>query len=255
MKFGTAAFGAIVFAFVAACTTESNKTGSDTPTNEPEVEDAEGKTDGEGSANQPAKSTPLPPAKECAAVTTKSKCRTGGDSSIVRGVARFDRTLLSGSGKPTLTLFLRHSFVLEKAEDKVGGRLHAAKRIALRESQLESGVVPFEIDMCLFGVEMWSEENGDFNLVAILDETGAHDIDKAKNASEALKIQTPADGELVKMVSGIRLSCHGESPCLDVPLDCADGTKCTTITPIDKLDCETPSCGSDDSFCSGDASH
>lgn len=95
---------------------------------------------------------------------------------------------------------------------------------------------------------MWSEENGPFNLVVILDENGAHDLD---TATDATAFQTPQDGELVTKVSGIDISCHTDSPCIDAPLDCKDGTACTTITPIDHVDCRTPACQSESSFCKG----
>lgn len=247
-----AAFAAITFAFLAACTTQERTPESPAP----EEEEQPGNPEGSDASDEGAvRASPMPEAQECAAVTTKTKCRTGGEGAIVRGVVRFDPSLLSGSGKPALSLFLRHSFLMVAGEDEVGGRLHADKRILLRDNHRKSGVVPFEIDMCTYGIEMWSEENGLFNVVAILDEKGAHDLDKAKNAEEALEMQTPAKGELVKMVTGIKVSCRGESPCLDVPLDCKNGTKCTSITPIEEVECEAQSCGSDEAFCKGPTNH
>lgn len=196
------------------------------------------------------------PAPVCAPPPGKTKCRTGGESAFVRGVARFDPSKRApGSAAPTLSIFLRHSFVIGKAEAKVGGRLHAYERIPLDDAALSSGVVPFAIDLCEQDVAMWSEENGLFNLVVILDENGVHDVDEAESSKDALERQTPVTGELVHMVTGIDVSCHGESLCLDVPLDCQDGTSCTTITPISHVECRTPSCASDQEYCSGGATH
>lgn len=193
------------------------------------------------------------PSESCAPIAKTSKCKTGKDSAIVRGVARFDPDARTpGTDVPTLQLFLRHSFVLAEEETTIGGRLHAYKRIKLTDEQIESGTVPFEIDLCNQGVAMWSEENRAFNLVAILDENREHD---ANTAAEQYPFQTPKKGELVKMISGFEISCHASSPCLDVPLDCTDGTDCTTIVPITQAECRTPACESDSSFCEGGTNH
>lgn len=193
----------------------------------------------------------IPAARVCGAVTTPSKCKDGNEAAIVRGVARFDpKARVMGSAMPALAIFLRHSFVYETGENRLGGRLHALKRVVLEREQLRTGVVPFEIDMCELDVAAWTEENGTFNLVVILDENEAHDIVSAR---DAYAFQTPKTGELAKLISGIEISCHGVSPCIDVPLDCNDGIGCTSITPIEHVRCQLPSCASDTSFCAGAA--
>ncbi|AKU95441.1 hypothetical protein AKJ09_02105 [Labilithrix luteola] len=165
----------------------------------------------------------------------------------MRGTARFDpKARVTGSAMPALAIFLRHSFVYVEGENRLGGRLHALKRVVLEREQLRTGVVPFEIDMCELDVAAWSEENGTFNLVVILDENDAHDVVTAR---DGYAYQMPKVGELAKLISGIEISCHGTSPCIDVPLDCNDGIGCTNITPIEHVTCRLPSCASDISFC------
>lgn len=191
----------------------------------------------------------IPAARACGAITTPSKCKDGNEAAIVRGVARFDpKSRVTGSAMPALAIFLRHSFIYEQGENRLGGRLHTLKRVELEREQLRTGVVPFQIDMCELDVAAWSEENGSFNLVVILDENDAHD---AVSARDNYAFQTPKLGELTKLISGIDISCHGTSLCIDVPLDCNDGIGCTNITPIEHVTCQTPSCGSDTSFCAG----
>ncbi len=228
---------------LAACSSSENNSGGEPPSAAPAAV-AEAGVVSEGG---------VPPARSCRAEATKSKCKADAQGAIVRGVARFDPTArAAGSGKPALSLFLRHSFVYRDVEKSIGGRLHAFKRIPLTSEHLASGAVDFTIDLCEFGVAMWSEENGAFNLVAILDENDAHDAEKA---TAEYPFQTPIKGEMAKMVSGIEISCHADSPCVDVPLDCTDGTACTTIAPITKVECRTPACGSDDAFCTGGMNH
>jgi hypothetical protein len=184
----------------------------------------------------------------CEPIAKASRCKGGEEGALVRGIARFDVSKRApGTAAPTLTLFLRHAFVVAKTEARIGGRLHGFLRVKLTPEQLESGEVPFTIDMCGLGTAMWSEENGMFNLVAILDENNLHDLE---NSADPNKAQIPQEGELMKMTE-VEVSCHKPSPCVGVRLDCVDGQACTTITPITSLMCSPNACTSDSSFCKG----
>ena len=110
------------------------------------------------------------------------------------------------------------------------------------------GEVPFAIDMCDLGTSMWSEENGAFHLVLMLDETGANDLDKATSNEDAIVIGTAGKGELVKMVD-VEVSCKGTSACLDVKVDCADGASCLTFQPVKSCAKKLPGCNSASAFC------
>jgi hypothetical protein len=190
----------------------------------------------------------------CEPIQKKTRCKNGAEGAIVRANIHFDPSARTpGKAAPALTVFLRHSFALMPIEATVGGRLHAYKRIKLTADQLASGDVSIELDLCQNGTAMWSEENGLFNLVAILDENGAHD---PQTASDEYAFQTPIKDEWSKMTTGIDVSCNKESSCVAVNLDCADGASCTTFTPITHVECKTPACPSDDSFCkSGTSGH
>src|SRR5690606_2211319 len=133
---------------------------------------------------------------------------------------------------------LRHSFVLVKGEEAVGGRLHGWTSVPVKS--VESGEVPFAIDMC-DGAPMWSEESGAFNVVLILGEAGDNDLDDATSMAESLAIATPGPSELAK-IAKVDISCHGSSACLDVTLDCT-GPGCTKIDPIESCTRKSPGCG------------
>jgi hypothetical protein len=192
------------------------------------------------------------PGPTCEPVQKESRCKNGG--AIVRATVHFDPSARKpGKGAPALVVFLRHAFALVPIESTVGGRLHVYKRIKLSADQLASGNVSIEVDLCQGGTAMWSEENGPFNLVSILDENGAHD---PQTATDEYAFQTPQQGELAKISSDIDVSCNKESPCVDVNLDCADGASCTTFKPITHVECKMPACASADSFCkSGTTGH
>src|SRR5262249_34964341 len=141
----------------------------------------------------------------------KSGCNNTG--SIVRGTARFDPAHFEPGTAPVLRVSLRHSFTLLAGEEKIGGRLHAYKNVPL--TNLSAGSQAFELDMCMFGEAMWSEENGTFHLVLMLDENGNNNLDQATTNTQAITMATPDAGELVKMVD-VDVSCTAPSPCLDV---------------------------------------
>lgn len=183
------------------------------------------------------------PAEKCAAVPKASKCAT--DGAWVRGIVHFDPKKVT-SAKPVLRLALRHSFTLVAGEEAIGGRLHTFLSVPVTDPS--TGEIPFALDMCRFGTGMFSEENGPFHLVLILDENDNNDLDAARTNEESITIATADKGELVKMTT-LDLSCHAASPCLDVTLDCTDGASCTTFAPIASCTKKTPGCKSADSFC------
>jgi hypothetical protein len=189
-------------------------------------------------AGQPDAGPPV-----CGAATITSSC---GDSALVRGVAHFDPARVPDGGVPVLRLALRHSFVLLGGEEQIGGRLHA--NISVPVTDVASGSVPFAIDMCLYGTAMWSEENGAFHLIGILDLNGNNDLDQAQSNDEAIAMGHADYYEPAGMLD-LSISCHQPSPCVSLPLDCIDGTNCTLVTPLNACTKTTPSCPSDDSFC------
>jgi hypothetical protein len=183
------------------------------------------------------------PAEKCAAVPKASKCAT--DGAWVRGIVHFDPKKVT-SQKPVLRIALRHSFTLVAGEEAIGGRLHTFLSVPVTDPT--TGEIPFALDMCRFGTGMFSEENGPFHLIAMLDENANNDLDTATTNEEAVTIATPDKGELVKMTT-LDISCHAASSCLDITLDCTDGAACTTFAPMASCAKKTPSCKSADSFC------
>lgn len=179
---------------------------------------------------------------QCAPPPSKSTC---GDGAWVRGTAHFDPALLKPGSKPILRVVLRHNFIMVKGEETIGGRLHAYASIPVKDPS--TGEIPFALDMCGLGTSMWSEENGAFHLVLILDENGDNDLDTATTNEEAIVIGTPTKGEYVKMVD-VDVSCKAAPACVDVKLDCS-GASCLTFQPMKSCAKKLPGCGSDSSFC------
>ena len=202
-----------------------------------------GGSGGAGGEDIPDSGTPDAPADLCDA-PPESAC--GVESSWVRGVAHFDPAHFAPGAAPVLRVALRHPFALIAGEEAIGGRLHANVNVPVDD--VAAGQVAFAIDMCMYGAAMWSEENGTFHLVAILDENGNNDLNKATSNQDAITKATADAGELVTMAD-VDVSCHAASPCLDVTLDCADGTGCTTIVPLTSCAKKTPGCASDAELC------
>jgi hypothetical protein len=178
----------------------------------------------------------------CAAPPKKSTC---GDSAWVRGVAHFDPSHFAAGAKPILRVALRHEFALIRGEETIGGRLHGYLSVPITD--VSKGEIAFAIDMCDFGTSMWSEENGMFHLVLILDENGDNDLDKATSNDTAIVIGTPTPGELTSMTE-VDVSCKAPSACVDVKVECT-GTSCLTFTPIKSCSKKLPGCNSDSAFC------
>jgi hypothetical protein len=188
-------------------------------------------------------SEPAEAGSTCAPAPRKSGC--GIEGSWIRGTAHFDASKLKAGGKPVLRVVLRHQFALVKGEETIGGRLHAYVSVPLTDPS--KGEQAFAVDMCDLGTAMWSEENGAFHLVFIIDENGDNDLDTATSNEDAVVIGTPTMGELTKMVD-VDVSCHAPASCLDVNVDCV-GAACLTFAPIKSCKPKLPSCKSDDAFC------
>lgn len=178
---------------------------------------------------------------ECAPAPA-SKCSPQEAGSVVRGVVTFDTSRYHAGQKVNLAVFLYHQWTFDSSEATIGGHPHAYEYI--KNIDVTAGKVAFSIDDCELGVAMYSEENGPFNLVVMLDENGDNDPSVGESAL------TPTKGELVKMTP-LSISCHGDSQCLSITADCVDGTACTTYTPIamSSVVCAADSCPSQSSVC------
>lgn len=178
------------------------------------------------------------PTAQCAAAAP-SKCAVPNQGSVVRGRVTFDSSHFAAGAKVSLSIALNHQFALFKNEKLSGGHPHGT--VYLKDVDVSSGAVPFSIDLCELGVAMWSEENCGFNLVAILDETGDNDPNRAAS-------RTPAKGELAGMIP-LDISCHAPSPCVEIKAQCADGYSCLTYDPPATCACKMNGCASDDQIC------
>jgi len=183
----------------------------------------------------------------CSAPTNASHCTDQNPNSWVYGIARFNPALVPDGVKPVLRIALRHNFVELPTENVIGGRLHAFANVPVTD--VASGSVPFKLDMCQDQIAMWSEENGPFNIVGILDFNDNNDMNKATSQATSETIADPDPGEPAGMVHGFDVSCHTAGACLDLRLECIDGTACTTITPFASCSKTTPACTSDSVFC------
>jgi hypothetical protein len=185
--------------------------------------------------------TDTAPAITCAPPPT-SMCKTPNPGSVIRGVARFDPSLVPEGTTANLAIFLHHRITVTAREAKIGGHPHAYKYI--RRIDTSTGAVPFSIDLCQLGTAMYSEENCGFNLVVMLDLNGSNDPNKGSIA------MTPQVGEAVA-IKPLDVSCRGDSQCLDLELKCMDGEACTTFVPTTQAECKcaATSCPSDDKLC------
>jgi hypothetical protein len=233
------ALAALPLSLLFACSSAGNGTSSATSSTSP-TSDADGGTTDDGGATA---TDDAGPADMCAPAPKKSGC--SNESSWVRGTAHWDPShFKAGAPAPVMRVSLRHGFSLVAGEEKIGGRLHAYSTFKIDP---KTGEAPFSVDMCDFGTAMWSEENGTFHLVLMIDENGNNNLDNATSNEDAIALATPDPTELQAMVD-VDVSCHAPSQCMDVKLDCT-GTTCLTITPIKSCKKKTPSCKSDDAFC------
>lgn len=170
--------------------------------------------------------------------------KAGNDGAWVRGVVHFDPSRFAAGSQPVLRVVLRHSFALVRGEEKIGGRLHGWTNVPIEDPS--TGEVPFTIDMAE-NHTMWSEGNGTFHVVFIIDENDDNNLDFVTTQTEAMLAGVVSPNELAK-IADVDISCHEPSPCLDVKVDCV-GPSCTEITPITKCEKKLPACSGDGDFC------
>jgi len=222
---------------LVACSSSSSPSGSGDPTNPPPP----AAPAGDDQPDPPPAKPPAPPPAACGAVA-KSKCSPANPGSVVRGLVKFDPAHYAGKSKPTLRVFMHHQFVMRADEGKTGGHPHAF--VSSDDVDMDKGVAKFSIDLCELGTAMYSEENCGFNIIALLDENGNNDPD-----TKGEPAFIPDKGELMKMTP-VNVSCKTASQCLEIVADCADGSTCTTYTPVTTCKCSANKCPSDDKICS-----
>lgn len=173
----------------------------------------------------------------CDPPSIESACKNG--ASIIRGVVRLAPGLVPSVGTVgRIVIGLTHHRGL--GEYAQGGHLHWYK--VLPKKDLAAGPIPFQLDMCGGGTAMWSEDNCEFNLVVLLDANGNNGV-----TGEGWQ-QVPDPGEPATR-KVIDLSCRGESPCLDVVLDCVDGASCVSYTDPGACKCAAKTCDSPSTIC------
>jgi hypothetical protein len=169
-----------------------------------------------------------PSGVDCPAVGA-SLC--GNEASMLRGTI----SLADGVAQDTrgdLTVALMH----EAYGGAKGGGYHT--HVVIPSVDLADGPVPFQLDMCASGA-MWTEENCTYGLVVVLDQNG-------NNQGHANLV--PDAGEPATRVADLTVSCGGESPCLDVVLDCVDGASCVSFAE-QACACSDETCPSDYALC------
>ena len=134
------------------------------------------------------------------------------EASMLRGTVRLAPGLSPKNTSGDLFIALAH----ETYAGNQGGGYHI--HTLEQGVDLAAGPASFELDMCA-GAAMWSEENGTYGLVVVLD----------ANGNNGAHLFLPDEGEPATRVAGLDVSCHGESPCMDVVLDCVEGRSCVTF--------------------------
>lgn len=118
-----------------------------------------------------------------------------------------------------------------------GGYDHS--HVNIPDVDLADGPVEFALDMCQGG-EMWSEDACEFNVIAVLDTNG----NNTAPAEEFFVNKVPDDGEAATRVGPIEISCTGDSPCLDLVLECTDGQSCVSFSDPGGCSCAPTTCNS-----------
>ena len=161
----------------------------------------------------------------------------GNTSSLIRGVVRLDPEVTPTAGTSgDLLIVLTHKAL---GEADTGGVYHTL--LPIPSVNLASANVPFTLDMCNGG-EMWSEENGAFNLIVILDTNGNNDPTNPNFT------WIPDLGE-ASIRAELPISCHTPSPCLDVKLSCVAGQSCIAFNQPPGCGCTQPACNSPINAC------
>lgn len=153
---------------------------------------------GSDSGESDSGGTTTGPDADCEAPQLQSSC--GNPNSIIRGIA----TLPEGAIGDALVVSLAHQYLGSGAS---GGIPHTGTVIAGVDA--DSGAIAFELDMCTGG-EMWSEENCEFQIAVTLDGNGNGLVDPGEPTGTTF----------------VFVSCTGDNPCLDLALDCVDGSAC-----------------------------
>ncbi len=181
-----------------------------------------------------------PPALDACGAQVASKCKPKNPGSVVRGLVHFDPALLGGGpiGERTLVIYLMHRQFAEPSEWALGGHPHAYKTIP--KVDYIKGEASFSIDLCEFGAQMWSEDNCDFNLIAMIDRNGTNDPTSTFFDSAHPAVPDPGEPAAVKT---IQISCFAASQCVEMRLDCTDGASCVSYTDPGKCTCAAKSCG------------
>jgi hypothetical protein len=169
----------------------------------------------------------------CSAPPASSCNKTG---SIVRGQVSLAPGLQPTSTAGSLSISLSH---YRLGNGSSGGVPHAG--IQMPNVDLAQGPVEFALDMCTGG-EMWSEDNCEFNVIAILDTNG----NNAVNGFDTNFLPDPGEAAGRSLVG---VSCAGESPCIEVELGCKDGAACTAFADPGACKCTQPSCASPITTC------
>lgn len=187
-----------------------------------------GKTPSTSDTTETEDTEPPPYTPECGA-PARSTC--GDESSILRGTVRLADGFQPAVTAGTLVVTLTHSAY----SGDIGGGYHIQNTVP--EVDLSKGPAEFELDMCDGGA-MWSPDNGEYGLVAVIDQ----------NNNNVGQDFVPDVGEPATRYAPIRMECGGESPCLDVVLSCDSGVECIQFedAPCQR---ESSSCVSDYSLC------
>ena len=152
----------------------------------------------------------------------------GNEGAIVRGVVALPPGH-EGPTEGTLFVAMAHEWLGNGA---LAGVPHAGGYRA--EVDLADGPVPFEIDMCSGGA-MWSEENCSYQVFAILDTDG----------DQGMGNLLPGPDELTGRVQDVSVSCHAESACHEIIMDCI-GPECLQFADPGTCTCDdTNACPSD----------
>jgi hypothetical protein len=158
-----------------------------------------------------------------------STCREQG--SLLRGTVRLPAGF-DGPARGDLMVAVTH---YRLGDGDYGGVPHYGA--VIEDVDLSEGPVEWTFDMCLGGA-MWSEENCEYNLVAVLDGGGDNDPYNV----------LPETGEPSHR-QVLAISCEDASPCLDVVLDCVDGPSCVQFSDPGACECAATSCNSDYTTC------
>jgi hypothetical protein len=168
---------------------------------------------------------------ECEEPPRASLC--GNAASLVQGVV----TLPDGEASGDLVVALMHR---RHGSPEAGGHPHwfwEFEGVAISSTR----AFEFTIDMCEGSAEMWSEENCEYNLVAILDADG----DNGWGAAEAV----PDPGEPSALAT-FELSCHADGPtCVPLRLGCMEGAACVRYESPGSCGCSDTSCPSEAGLC------